>query len=68
MASISIVIPVYNEEKVIGATLERLRAHGNAEVIVVDGGSNNTTWKEITSSSVKAGQTGKKRAKQTKGK
>ncbi len=41
---ISIVIPAYNEERALPATLRRLPAHtGTYEVIVVDGGSQDQT-------------------------
>lgn len=41
---ISIVIPAYNEERALPATLRRLLAHaGTYEVIVVDGGSQDQT-------------------------
>jgi len=43
-AVISIVIPVYNEEQALPATLARLTAHaGDHEVIAVDGGSSDGT-------------------------
>ncbi len=41
--AISIVVPVYNEEAVIGGLLDNLEAQGFAEVIVVDGGSTDRT-------------------------
>ncbi len=41
---ISIIIPVFNEEKCIGECLRHLMAYGkNAEIIVVDGGSEDST-------------------------
>jgi len=41
---ISVIIPTYNEESVIGSTLEDLsRHHSPDEVIVVDGGSDDKT-------------------------
>jgi rSAM/selenodomain-associated transferase 2 len=42
-ARISIIVPARNEERAIGATLERLREPGVLEVIVVDGGSEDRT-------------------------
>jgi len=36
---ISIIIPVYNEEKAIGGLLETLRTYGADEILVSDGGS-----------------------------
>lgn len=36
---VSIIIPVYNEEKAIGALLENLETHDTDEVLVADGGS-----------------------------
>ena len=44
--SFAVIIPVFNEEKAIGATLDELVAHGltaRAEVIVVDDGSTDNT-------------------------
>src|SRR5829696_8873595 len=42
--AVSIIVPTLNEEQSIGRTLEALRhAGGNTEVIVVDGGSNDST-------------------------
>ncbi len=47
---VSVIIPTYNEEKAIGATLEYLRrARGDFEVIVVDGGSQDSTRERIES-------------------
>jgi len=41
--ALSIIIPTLNEAAVLGTTLARLRDEENCEVIVVDGGSNDTT-------------------------
>ncbi len=40
---ISVIIPVLNEEKTIGSTLEALRRLYSGEIIVVDGGSTDKT-------------------------
>lgn len=48
--STSIIIPAYNEEEAIGATLERLvelGIHENHEIIVVDDGSSDSTAKIV---------------------
>jgi len=48
---ISIIVPVYNEAKIINRFLEqlcKLTYPGNYEIIVVDGHTNNTTLKAIT--------------------
>lgn len=42
---ISVIIPVLNEEKTIGAAIAALRALGPHEVIIVDGGSSDGTQK-----------------------
>ncbi len=45
---ISVVIPAYNEEKLLGFCLESLRKQkfeGKYEIIVVDNGSTDRTWK-----------------------
>ncbi|GAB6191200.1 TIGR04283 family arsenosugar biosynthesis glycosyltransferase [Desulfocastanea catecholica] len=41
--ALSIIIPTLNEEQVLGKTLARLGNEKNCEVIVVDGGSSDTT-------------------------
>ncbi|MFY9724911.1 MAG: glycosyltransferase, partial [Bryobacteraceae bacterium] len=41
--TISIVIPVYNEEAAIGGLLDNLDGQKDAEVIVADGGSTDRT-------------------------
>ncbi len=38
-ASISVIIPTLNEADRIASTIHQVRAHGDAEIIVVDGGS-----------------------------
>lgn len=38
-ASISVIIPTLNEAELIAAAIRRVKTHGAAEVIVVDGGS-----------------------------
>jgi uncharacterized protein len=42
-ASISVIIPAFNEELCLPATLQRVCRSGNAEIIVVDGGSADAT-------------------------
>ncbi len=42
-SEVSVVIPTYNEEAVIGRTLEHLRRKTAAEIIVADGGSGDAT-------------------------
>ncbi|MCW5198946.1 glycosyltransferase, partial [Desulfobulbus sp. F3] len=39
MKTVVIVIPVYNEAKVIGSVIEEVRAHGYEHIVVVDDGS-----------------------------
>jgi rSAM/selenodomain-associated transferase 2 len=41
---ISVIVPVLNEEKSIGATLEALLPLAPYEIIIVDGGSTDCTW------------------------
>ena len=43
---ISVIIPVYNEEKTIKNTLDNLIASGGIEMIVVDGGSSTKLTKQ----------------------
>lgn len=44
---ISIIIPVLNNEDSIGECLSHLVAYGRgAEIIVVDGGSEDSTWRQ----------------------
>ena len=45
---ISVIIPVLNEERTIAATIEKVRAGGECEIIVVDGGSTDQTQKRAT--------------------
>lgn len=46
--SVSVVIPVLNEARVIGSQLQRLRdVTGIAEIVVVDGGSTDTTCDRV---------------------
>lgn len=45
--SISIIIPVYNEEDRIGPCLDSLAGYLNLEILVVDGGSSDQTIREI---------------------
>ncbi len=54
---ISVIVPVYNEEKIIHGTLENLSKHSPGEIIVVDGGSTDGTvpiasqWAKVIRSS-----------------
>ena len=50
---ISVIVPVFNEEQDIAATIERARASGEVEIIVVDGGSTDRTRKIARSLGVK---------------
>jgi rSAM/selenodomain-associated transferase 2 len=43
-ANISVVIPVINEEAVIGQAIRSAQRAGAGEIIVVDGGSHDQTW------------------------
>ena len=61
---ISIIVPVYNEEKVIKETLESLINASNIEVIVVDGGSVDRTVEFANKYPVKVIQCTKNRALQ----
>jgi dolichol-phosphate mannosyltransferase len=47
---VSIIIPAYNESKSVGKIIQRvkeLKIKGKKEIIVVDDGSKDNTWKEI---------------------
>ncbi len=46
--SISIIIPVLNEELTIGKCLDRLQPYPDLEIIVVDGGSDDKTLDQIS--------------------
>ncbi|XOF34879.1 MAG: TIGR04283 family arsenosugar biosynthesis glycosyltransferase [Candidatus Electrothrix sp. YB6] len=51
ISSISIIIPVLNEEQAVGACLDLLLAHperNSLEIVVVDGGSTDSTLQEIS--------------------
>ena len=41
---IAVVIPVYNEARVIGEVIEEIRQHGDFIIIVVDDGSGDDTF------------------------
>ncbi len=43
LAGVTVIIPCLNEEEAIGAVVERIRATGIEDVIVVDGGSGDCT-------------------------
>ncbi|MEY3827758.1 MAG: hypothetical protein RLZZ148_2579 [Cyanobacteriota bacterium] len=53
MIKISIIIPVFNEAKILGKSLENLGSDGDIEVIVVDGGSTDKTVRLAQKSPVK---------------
>lgn len=53
MPRISVVIPVLNEERTIGSTLDAIAAAGVFEVIVVDGGSSDRTRQIVAGREVK---------------
>jgi rSAM/selenodomain-associated transferase 2 len=62
--NISVIVPVLNEEKSIGATLEALMALSPYEVIVVDGGSGDRTAKIARQSGVTVMSSERGRARQ----
>jgi UDP-N-acetylglucosamine---dolichyl-phosphate N-acetylglucosaminyltransferase len=45
MSKITIVLPAYQEEKAIGRVLESLKKEGYQNLVVVDDGSSDRTWK-----------------------
>jgi glycosyltransferase involved in cell wall biosynthesis len=53
MIKISIIIPVFNEAKILEKSLENLGTDGDIEVIVVDGGSTDKTVRLAQKSPVK---------------
>ena len=61
---ISVIIPVYNEEKTIGLTLCNLCSHPGLEIIVVDGGSTDRTSEIVRKYPVKLVRSVKNRAVQ----
>ncbi len=63
-ATISIIIPTLNEEDVLGKTLARLQDRKNCEVIIVDGGSSDTTLALAQKAGCKTISSDKGRAKQ----
>ncbi len=62
--AISIIIPTLNEEDVLGKTLSCLQQRKNCEVIVVDGGSSDTTLALAREAGCKAITSDKGRARQ----
>ena len=61
---ISVIIPVYNEEKTIAQLLDNLCSRKDLEIIVVDGQSSDKTQKVIEQYQVKVLSSEKMRAKQ----
>lgn len=61
---ISVIVPVLNEAGRIGRCLEALRALGECEVIVVDGGSGDDTAEEAASGADRVLETAPGRARQ----
>lgn len=62
--TISIIIPVLNEEAIIQQTLERLQVNSEVEIILVDGGSDDRTLALATKMKVRAIVSKPSRAKQ----
>ncbi len=62
--ALSIIIPTLNEAQVLGQTLARLRDQQNCEVIVVDGGSSDTTLALAKESSCKTISSARGRGRQ----
>ena len=54
MKTIVIVIPVYNEAKVLGSVIEEVRAHGYEHIVVVDDGSADESYLIATAHDVLA--------------
>ena len=50
--SVFIVIPAYNEEAIIATQINNLKKHGYKNIVVVDDGSTDNTWKIIEKSDV----------------
>ena len=44
---ISVIIPVYNQEKLIIKAIESIPKRSDVEVIVIDDGSTDNTWNEL---------------------
>ncbi len=50
LPAVSIIIPFYNEEECVESVLEEIiKCQENAEIIAVDDGSSDSTWKKILS-------------------
>ena len=62
--NVSVIIPVLNEEKTIGATLRELDILQPHEIIVVDGGSDDRTWEICRQAGVQVLNSGRGRARQ----
>ena len=61
---VSLIIPVYNEEKTIYSTLDKLSFYKDVEIVVVDGGSSDRTQELVSKFPVRAIDTVKSRAHQ----